>query len=168
MKSNVVKEGHQGWKTELDDLRDSLWTSLLTFDLSCNSGHGFTLHSTQKYVACLFESLLNAVSQTYCTNVLRTPRDRSFSVCRYFKRVNLIVIMCGKWEDHKDGSWGVSIKPLPQLREPAKGQWSERNRGGERDIKCSNQNEKWSSGYFKQELIYHKNEWISSWVSGVQ
>lgn len=32
----------------------------------------------------------------------------------------------------------------------------------EKDIKCSNQNEKWSRGYFKQELIHHKNKWISS------
>lgn len=38
----------------------------------------------------------------------------------------------------------------------------QRETEGEKDIKCSNQNEKWSRGYFKQELIHHKNEWISS------
>lgn len=87
------------------------------------------------------------------------------------KDANLSVIVRRNWGKLgwlHIGSWRVSIKPLLQLREPAKGQWSERNRGRERDIKCSNQNEKWSSGYFKQELIYHKNEWISSWVSGIQ
>lgn len=49
----------------------------------------------------------------------------------------------------------------------------EGKRGGvggerERDIKCSNQNEKWEPGYFKQELIYHQKVRISSRVVAVQ
>lgn len=55
-----------------------------------------------------------------------------------------------------------SCKPSPSAPRTWYGGSGQRETEGEKDIKCSNQNEKWSRGYFKQELIHHKNEWISS------
>lgn len=64
------------------------------------------------------------------------------------------------WPGGVEGGWGKRDDVFPQTPRPgAPGAWKggtgQRETEGEKDIKCSNQNEKWSCGYFKQELIHH-------------